>query len=98
MENNSVKLVSCDLRDGQQACIATRMTTTDMLPVLEPLDQFGFAALEEKTLEELRGAILARNLHSVRRPRKRGARWSDNEGEAGKAGEVADVLRSELIE
>ena len=46
MENNSVKLVSCDLRDGQQACIATRMTTTDMLPVLEPLDQFGFAALE----------------------------------------------------
>ena len=41
-----VKLVSCDLRDGQQACIATRMTTEDMLPVLQSLDKFGFAALE----------------------------------------------------
>ncbi|MCH3949970.1 MAG: pyruvate carboxylase subunit B [Acidaminococcus sp.] len=43
---NPVKLVSCDLRDGQQACIATRMTTQEMLPVLQPLDHFGFAALE----------------------------------------------------
>lgn len=29
-----VRLVSCDLRDGQQAAIATRMTTEEMLPVL----------------------------------------------------------------
>jgi pyruvate/oxaloacetate carboxyltransferase len=43
---NPVKLVSCDLRDGQQACIATRMTTQEMLPVLKPLDDFGFDALE----------------------------------------------------
>jgi pyruvate/oxaloacetate carboxyltransferase len=43
---NPVKLVSCDLRDGQQACIATRMTTEEMLPVLKGLDEFGFAALE----------------------------------------------------
>ena len=41
-----VRLVSCDLRDGQQAAIATRMTTEEMLPVLKPLDEFGFDALE----------------------------------------------------
>ena len=46
LNNQPVKLVSCDLRDGQQACIATRMTTSDMLPVLQSLDKFGFAALE----------------------------------------------------
>ena len=39
-----VRLVSCDLRDGQQAAIATRMTTEEMLPVLKPLDEFGFDA------------------------------------------------------
>lgn len=34
------------LRDGQQSQIATRMTTEDMIPVLEALDNAGFYALE----------------------------------------------------
>lgn len=46
INKNPVRLVSLDLRDGQQACIATRMKTEDMLPVLEPLDDFGFDCLE----------------------------------------------------
>jgi oxaloacetate decarboxylase alpha subunit len=34
------------LRDGQQSQIATRMPTSDMVPILETLDQAGFHALE----------------------------------------------------
>lgn len=34
------------LRDGQQSQIATRMPTSDMLPILETLDQAGYHALE----------------------------------------------------
>lgn len=41
-----VKLSSCDLRDGQQSIIATRMRTEEMLPILPQLDDFGFACLE----------------------------------------------------
>lgn len=47
MENkNPVRLASVDLRDGQQACMATRMTTADMLPVMKAFDDFGFDCLE----------------------------------------------------
>lgn len=41
-----VKLASCDLRDGQQSLIATRMRTEEMLPILPQLDDFGFECLE----------------------------------------------------
>lgn len=41
-----LKLSSCDLRDGQQSLIATRMRTEEMLPVLEALDDFGFSCIE----------------------------------------------------
>lgn len=34
------------LRDAHQSLIATRMTTADMLPVLEQMDQVGFYSLE----------------------------------------------------
>jgi len=34
------------LRDGQQSQIATRMPTSDMVPILETMDQAGFHALE----------------------------------------------------
>ncbi|MBP2099151.1 oxaloacetate decarboxylase subunit alpha [Enterococcus rivorum] len=34
------------LRDGQQSQIATRMPTSDMLPIIEILDEAGFHALE----------------------------------------------------
>lgn len=34
------------LRDGQQSLIATRMPTSDMLPILKTIDQAGYHALE----------------------------------------------------
>ncbi|NKD39324.1 oxaloacetate decarboxylase subunit alpha [Enterococcus casseliflavus] len=34
------------LRDGQQSLIATRMPTSDMLPILKTMDQAGYHALE----------------------------------------------------
>ena len=34
------------LRDGHQSLIATRMTTEEMLPILETLDNIGYNALE----------------------------------------------------
>ena len=34
------------LRDGQQSLIATRMPTSDMLPIIKTMDEAGFHALE----------------------------------------------------
>ena len=41
-----VKITETVLRDAHQSLIATRMTTAEMLPMLEQLDQVGFHALE----------------------------------------------------
>ncbi len=41
-----VKITETILRDAHQSLIATRMTTEEMLPVLEKLDKVGFYALE----------------------------------------------------
>lgn len=41
-----VRFTETVLRDGQQSQIATRMTTEEMLPALQDLDQAGFYALE----------------------------------------------------
>lgn len=41
-----IRITETVLRDGQQSQIATRMTTEEMLPVLEQLDQAGYHALE----------------------------------------------------
>lgn len=41
-----VRFMETILRDGQQSQIATRMPIEDMLPVLETLDNAGYAALE----------------------------------------------------
>jgi len=47
MENKEpIKIVETVLRDGHQSLTATRMRTSDMLPVLEQLDDAGFYALE----------------------------------------------------
>ena len=43
---NPVKIVETVLRDGHQSLCATRMRTSDMLPMLEALDDCGFYALE----------------------------------------------------
>jgi oxaloacetate decarboxylase (Na+ extruding) subunit alpha len=41
-----VKIVETVLRDGHQSLAATRMRTSDMIPMLEQLDNVGFYALE----------------------------------------------------
>ncbi len=41
-----VRITETVLRDAHQSLIATRMTTAEMLPMLEKLDQVGFNALE----------------------------------------------------
>jgi len=42
----SIKITDTSLRDGHQSLWATRMTTDDMLPVLEKLDQVGYHSME----------------------------------------------------
>ena len=46
MTNNPVKIVETVLRDGHQSLAATRMRISDMIPVLEQLDDIGYYALE----------------------------------------------------
>ncbi|SHG65131.1 oxaloacetate decarboxylase, alpha subunit [Thermosyntropha lipolytica DSM 11003] len=41
-----IKITDTTLRDGHQSLWATRMTTDDMLPVLEYLDEIGYHSLE----------------------------------------------------
>ena len=41
-----IRFMETILRDGQQSQIATRMPIEDMVPMLEPLDNAGFEALE----------------------------------------------------
>lgn len=41
-----IQLTETVLRDGQQSLIATRMPTSDMLPILKTMDQAGYHALE----------------------------------------------------
>lgn len=44
--NNPVKIVETVLRDGHQSLAATRMRITDILPILEQLDDAGYYAVE----------------------------------------------------
>ncbi len=41
-----VKITETVLRDGHQSLIATRMTTAEMLPILETMDNVGYNAVE----------------------------------------------------
>lgn len=41
-----LKITETVLRDGHQSLIATRMTTAEMLPILEDMDQVGYHAIE----------------------------------------------------
>ncbi len=42
----NIRFMETVLRDGQQSQIATRMPISDMLPILETMDQAGYHALE----------------------------------------------------
>jgi oxaloacetate decarboxylase alpha subunit len=44
--NKPLKIVETVLRDGHQSLAATRMRTSDMVPMLEQLDEIGYFALE----------------------------------------------------
>ena len=45
-ERKPIKIVETVLRDGHQSLIATRMTTEQMLPIIEKMDQVGYHAVE----------------------------------------------------
>jgi pyruvate carboxylase subunit B len=46
MSNNPVKITDLTLRDGHQSLFSTRMSTEDMLPIAEKLDNIGFYSVE----------------------------------------------------
>ncbi|MGD0657457.1 MAG: pyruvate carboxylase subunit B [Syntrophorhabdales bacterium] len=46
MSKNPVWITDLTLRDGHQSLFATRMTTADMLPIAEKLDNIGFYSME----------------------------------------------------
>ena len=41
-----VKITETVLRDAHQSLIATRMTTAEMLPILEDMDKIGYHSIE----------------------------------------------------
>lgn len=46
MENKKVQIVETVLRDAHQSLIATRMTTEEMLPIIDKMDKVGYRAVE----------------------------------------------------
>jgi pyruvate carboxylase subunit B len=45
-QNSPVRITDLTLRDGQQSLFAARMTTDDMLPIAEKMDDIGFYSVE----------------------------------------------------
>ena len=45
-EKKPVKIIDLTFRDGHQSLFSTRMTTEDMLPITEKMDNIGFYAME----------------------------------------------------
>ena len=46
IEKKPIKITETILRDAHQSLIATRMTTEQMLPIVDKMDQVGFHAVE----------------------------------------------------
>ena len=46
IEPKPVKITETILRDAHQSLVATRMTTEDILPIVEKLDKVGYHSLE----------------------------------------------------
>src|SRR5690606_9935032 len=46
MRARKVRITDTTLRDGHQSLWATRMRTSEMLPILEAMDEIGFHSLE----------------------------------------------------
>ena len=46
LEKKPLKITETVLRDAHQSLIATRMTTEQMLPIVDKMDQVGYHAVE----------------------------------------------------
>ena len=46
IEKKPVKITETILRDAHQSLIATRMSTQDMIPIMEKMDQVGYYSVE----------------------------------------------------
>ena len=46
LEKKPVKIVETVLRDAHQSLIATRLTTEQMLPIVDKMDKVGYHAVE----------------------------------------------------
>ena len=46
IEKKPIKITETILRDAHQSLIATRMTTEQMLPIIEKMDQVGYHSVE----------------------------------------------------
>ena len=46
IQKKPVKIMETVLRDAHQSLIATRMTTEQMLPIIDKMDQVGYHAVE----------------------------------------------------
>ena len=46
MSGGTIEITETVLRDAHQSLMATRMTTEDMLPIIEKMDQVGYFSLE----------------------------------------------------
>ena len=46
MNEKKLKIMETVIRDGQQSLIATRMTTEQMLPIVEKMDKVGYHSVE----------------------------------------------------
>ena len=51
IEKKPIKITETILRDAHQSLIATRMTTEQMLPIVDKMDQVGFHAVECRSEE-----------------------------------------------
>ena len=47
IEKKPVKIVETILRDAHQSLIATRMTTDQMMPIVDKMDKVGYHAVEQ---------------------------------------------------
>ena len=45
-EKKPIKITETVLRDAHQSLIATRMTTEQMLPIIDKMDQVGYHSVE----------------------------------------------------
>lgn len=59
IKKKPVKIVETVLRDAHQSLIATRMTTEEMLPIVDKMDQVGYHAVEAGEAQHLMPACVS---------------------------------------